>query len=126
MTKGTHQVDGTVKGSKSTAITPLLATGQLPPDVAPSVTVGPLPGAIVARSPVSVEVVADEGEHWFRDQNGQPDSEPMVTYTGTTLTLEDGTVIGSAPGGGGDVIVTFPRPGRRRLTASCTTDTGAN
>jgi hypothetical protein len=69
-------------------------------------------------------VVADEGEHWFRHQNGEADSEPMVTYTGTTLTLEDGTVVGSASTGGGDVVVTFPRPGRHRLTASCTTDTG--
>jgi hypothetical protein len=124
MTTGTHQVDGTVTGSKSTAITPLLATGQLPPNRLPSVTVGPLPGGVVAGSPVSVEVVADEGEHWFFHQNGELDSEPMVTYTGTTLTLEDGTVVGSASTGGGDVIVTFPRPGRRRLTASCTTDTG--
>jgi hypothetical protein len=124
MTKGTHQVDDSVTGSKSTAISPLLATGQLPPDVPPSVTVRPLPGGILAGSPVSVEVVADEGEHWFRDQNGDPDSRPIVTYTATTLTLEDGTVVGSASTGGGDFIVTFPRPGRHRLTASCTTDTG--
>jgi hypothetical protein len=93
---GTHQVDGAVTGSKSTAITPLLATGQLPADHLPSVTVRPLPGGIGAGSPVAVEVVADEGEHWFRDQPGEPDSEPIVTYAGTTRTLEDSTVVGSA------------------------------
>jgi hypothetical protein len=124
MTTGTHQGDGVATGSKSTAVTPLLATGQLPADRQPSVTVRPLLGAIVAGSPVSVEVVADEGEHWFRDPNGDPDSEPKVGYTGTTLTLEDGTVVGSADVGGGDVTVTFPRPGRHRLRASCTTDSG--
>jgi hypothetical protein len=69
-------------------------------------------------------VTADEGTHFFRDQDGNPDSEPIVTYTGTTLTLEDGTVVGSASTGGGEFSVTFPRPGRHRLTASCTTDTG--
>jgi hypothetical protein len=121
---GTHQVDGAVTGSKSTAITPLLATGQLPADHLPSVTVRPLPGGIGAGSPVAVEVVADEGEHWFRDQPGEPDSEPIVTYAGTTRTLEDSTVVGSAFHRRRRRRRDLPPPGRHRLTASCTTDTG--
>jgi Tc toxin complex TcA C-terminal TcB-binding domain len=125
MTTGTHQVGDLVTGANSIAITPLLPLGgSLPPDVPPSVTVRPLPGGIVAGSPVTVEVAADEGTHWFRHTNGEPDSEPIVTFTGTTLTLEDGTVVGSAPTGGGDFSVIFPRPGRHRLAASCTTDAG--
>jgi Tc toxin complex TcA C-terminal TcB-binding domain len=68
MTMGTHQGDGAATGPTSAAVTPLLpAAGALPPDVPPSVTVRPLPGGIVAGSPVAVEVAADEGRHWFRD-----------------------------------------------------------
>lgn len=119
-----------VEGSEMTStldavgLAPAAGGQQLPRDTPPSVTISPLPGGIVAGTPVAVGVAADEGTHWFRHQNGEPDSEPIVTFTGTTLTLEDGTVIGSASTGGGDVIVTFPRPGRHRVTASCTTDTG--
>jgi hypothetical protein len=97
---------------------------HLPPDTRPSVVIRPI-GTAVAGQTAPVTVVADEGTHWFiNSQDGSVDSEPVVAYTATTLTLEDGTVLESGPGGGGTFTVVFPRPGRHRLAASCSTDAG--
>jgi hypothetical protein len=129
MSTRTRQLDGsgtaTAQGSGGG---PWLAIGaslaqQLPPDTPPSVVVRDPAGAVVAGQPVPVEVVADEGEHWFIDGQGDPDSRPVVTYTDTTVMLEDGTVLDSGPGGGGTFTVIFPRPGDYRMVASCSTTT---
>jgi Tc toxin complex TcA C-terminal TcB-binding domain len=98
---------------------------HLPPDTPPSVIIHRSFETVVAGQPVSVTVDADEGTHWFvNSQDDSVDSEPIVTYTETTLTLDDGTVLESAPGGGGTFTVIFPSPGRHRLAATCTTDAG--
>ena len=127
MSIGTDRVEGSLAAATG-AVTPLLpggggVGGQLPPDTPPSVTIRSMPAIVVAGQPVPVDVFADEGEHWFRDGEGDPDSRPIVTYTKTTLTLGDGTVLASGPGGGGTFPVTFPRPGNQVLAASCNTTT---
>lgn len=129
MASGTHEVDGSVAASTPvSAMAPLLPLGggggTLPPNRFPSVSIRPLTAAVVAGRSISVVVFADDGEHWFRDTEGDPESQPIVTYTGTRLTLGDGTVVGTGAGGGGTFSVTFPRPGDHTLTATCSTTQG--
>jgi hypothetical protein len=123
-----HQGDGTATGSVlGVTVRPLLPVGgggQLPPDTPPSVVIQPLAGAVVAGQPVAVSVFADEGEHWFRDGEGDPDSRPIVTYSSTTLTLDGGTTVASGTGGGGTFSVVFPSPGNHSLVATGSTTPG--
>ena len=102
---------------------PVEGGGKLPADTPPSVTVQPFAVPVVAGQPVSVAVVANEGERWFRDPNGGPGSGPIVTYAATTLVLDDATTLASGPGAGNFSVV-FPHPGDHVLTASGGTTAG--
>jgi hypothetical protein len=126
MGTGMHQSGGAVTGSTpGITVGPLLpGGGHLPPDRPPGVAIRALLGAVVAGQSVAVGVFADEGEHWFRDQNGDLDSEPIVDYSATTLTMEDGTAVASGAGGGGTFSVVFPRPGDHALVAAGSTTHG--
>lgn len=102
---------------------PIHGGGQLPADTRPSLTVQPLAVPVVGQ-PVAVTVFADEGEHWFRDPNGDPDSGAIVTYSSTTLALDGAILLASGPGGGGSFSVVFPHPGDHGLTATGSTTAG--
>ena len=121
MSTGMHQP---VLGVTVTPLLPVGGGGPLPPDTPPSVVVQPPAGAVVAGQPVAVSVFADEGEHWFRDGEGDPDSRPIVTYSTTTLTLDGGTTVASGAGGGGTFSVVFPTPGNHTLVATGSTTQG--
>jgi Tc toxin complex TcA C-terminal TcB-binding domain/ABC toxin N-terminal region len=128
MNVGTQRLDGQV-AAQGFGIGPLLPAGgggSLPADTPPSVTMRALPGRVVAGQPVSVDVVADEGTHWFRDPQGDPDSEPIVAYSATTLTLDGATLLASGPGGGGTFSVVFPQPGDHALVATGSTTQGVD
>ena len=121
MSSRTHSMDGPA-AARHVPSGPGHAAGvQLPPDVPPTVGIRPITATVVAGQPVSVTVTADQGTHWFIDPEGDPDSKPIVTYTGTTVVL-DATVVASGQDAGGTFTVTFPRPGDHLLQASCTTN----
>ena len=115
MSTGLHQGDGTATGSVPGAtVRPLLPIGggPLPSDTPPSVIIRPRAGAVVAGQPVAVSVFADEGQHWFRDGNGDPDSRAIVDYSATTLTLDGGDGGCLRPGRWRDLLRGVRRAGR--------------
>jgi len=123
MSSGTPSVDGSA-AAQHVLSGPVHAAGvHVPPDVPPTVGIRPVTATVVAGQPVSVTVTADQGTHWFIDTEGDPDSKPIVTYTGTTVVL-DATVVASGQDAGGTFMVTFPGPGDHLLQASCTTTAG--
>lgn len=128
MTTEMHQGDSTATGPVlGVTVHPLLpvgGAGQLPADTPPSVVIQRPTGAVVAGQPVAVGVFADDGVHWSRDQEGDPETSPIVTYTATTITLDGGTTVASGPGGGGTFSVVFPRPGDHSLVATGSTTQG--
>jgi len=120
MSSGTPTIDGPAAAQHVPSGPVLAAAVHVPQDVPPTVGIRPITAAVVAGQPVSVTVTADQGTHWFIDTEGDLDSKPIVTYTGTTVVL-DSAVVASGQDAGGTFMVTFPRPGDHLLQASCTT-----
>ena len=120
MSSRTPFIDGSAAAQHVSSGPVLTAAVHMPQDVPPTVGIRPITAAVVAGQPVSVTVTADQGTHWFIDPEGDLDSKPIVTYTGTTVVLDD-AVVASGQDAGGTFMVTFPRPGDHLLQASCTT-----
>ena len=97
---------------------------KAPPDIAPSVTIAPVTGRVVAGVPVTVTVVAEPGTHWvWVSADGEWDPEPKVTYTQTRISIDGFPVLTDPGSGGGTESVTFPG-GTHTLVASAVTTTG--